>query len=205
MVHVIMNEYWSKADAFLLPLTGLLKNERYELSSYLFWEKNSIEDYKLILSFSYDDYYDFTEYCKSRIFPILDKKGYMLENYDIGGRSIFVLDMAEWAMDIEMFLVGKYSQFTRGTKQIIEQFHTFNGDKIPIHIYATLHPNMKMSLLTDNNIVLTPVEYVSKMYGFSLEVLNKIGEIGSLYEPGYETLYVDVESICQGDMKIDEV
>lgn len=205
MVQVIKNEYWSKADAFLLPLTGLQKNERYELNSYLFWERHSIEDYKLTLSFSYDDEYEFNEHCKTRIFPILDKKGYMLESYDVPGRSIFILDMSEWAMDIEMFLAGKYSQLTRQTKHIIEQFHTFNKDKIPIHIYAALHPLMKMSLLTDGNTVLTPIEYVAKHYGFNLEVLQGIGEIGSLYDKGYETLYADVDSLCQNDMQIDEV
>jgi hypothetical protein len=57
------------------------------------------------------------------VFPILDKKGYVIENYDSIGRSIFVLDMSEWALDIEQFLQSRYSQLSREGKECIEDFH----------------------------------------------------------------------------------
>lgn len=205
MVQVIWKEYWSKADAFLLPLTGLQKHEQYELSSYLFWEGHSIEEYKLILTVAYDDKTTFQKWCEERLFKVLDKRGYLLETYDYPCRTVFVLDMSEWAMDIEMFLAGKYSQLTRKTKQIIENYHTYDGNNIPIHIYAALHPNMQMAKLTDGKVVLTPIEYVAKFYEFNLEEMKRIGEIAGVVEPGYETLYVDVDSICQSDMKTGEV
>jgi hypothetical protein len=69
MIEVLKSEYWSKADAFLLPLTGLKKEQPYELNSYLFWKDYSVKDYKLILSFSYEDYETFVTWCRDRCVP----------------------------------------------------------------------------------------------------------------------------------------
>ena len=94
MINVLKKENWS--DAFLLPLTGLKKDNDFEMRSHLFWNQYNIHDYKLILTFSCDDYAGLMKYCNSHVFRTLDKKGYLLENYDIQGRCIFILDMSEW-------------------------------------------------------------------------------------------------------------
>jgi hypothetical protein len=190
---LLKDGYWSKADAFLLPLTGLRKNRKYELSSHLFWHEHTIDDYKLILSFTFDNYEDFLHYCQHEVFPILDKKGYLIENYDIHDRSIFVLDISEYALDIEMFLLGKYSKLSNETKVIIEDFHSWDGDKIPAHIYAALYPNRKMKQL-DNK---TPIEIVARDYNFDLDLLKEVGEIGGVYDETEETLLTEIDDICQ--------
>lgn len=197
MIQVLKAEYFSKADAFLLPLTGLAKDEKYPVKSYLFWNEYTIEDYNLILEFEYNNYADFIEYCRTRLFPLLDKRGYLVESYDLGNRSIFVLDIGEWAMDIEMFLAGHYSKMSKTMKDTIEKYHTFNGYQIPIYIYAVLYPNIKMALLREDGKDKTPIEYVAKNYGFDIEDMKEIGEIGSVYEPILETLLTDIENICQ--------
>lgn len=193
MVNVLKTEYWSRADSFLLPLTGLKKDGPFEMESYLFWNDYSIQDYRLIVSFSYEDYDKFMTYCRDAVFPSLDKKGYLVETHDIRDRSIFILDISEWALDIEMFLEGKYSKLSREAKEKIEEHHTFNKNKIPIHIYSVLYPNMKMKLL-DNK---SPIEYVAENYGISLVELEKIGEIGSLYDEMTETLLTDLDAFSQ--------
>lgn len=199
MIQVLKTEYFSKADAFILPLTGLSKDESFECRSYLFWREYSIENYQLILSFTYTDQLGFMEYCRTRMFPILDRKGYLMENYDIGDRSVFILDMSEWALDIEQFLSGKYSKFSKEAKYSIEKFHTFNKNQIPISIYAVLYPNTRMTLLREEGIDHTPIEYASKHYGLDLDDMRKIGEIGSKYNPLDETLLTDVDDLCQYD------
>ncbi len=191
------HEYWSKAYAFLLPLTGLSKNEEFELSAYLFWRDYSIDNYNLIISFSYEDEEKFKEYCTNRLFPILDKKGYLVENYDIQGRSIFILDISEWALDIEMFKLGKYSKFSKEMKSKIETFHLITKGSIPWYIWAALNPNMKKDKLGGK----TPIEYVAHHYGLDLDEMLKVGEIGSAYDVMSETLITDVEEFCQTDSK----
>lgn len=193
MMNVLKTQYWSRSDAFLLPLTGLSKSEDCKIDSHLFWGDYSIHNYNLILTISGEDYDKMTYCCKRMIFPTLDKKGYLLENYDVGDKSVFILDMSEWAHDIEFFLQGKYSRLSDAAKREIERYHTFNFNKIPLHIYYVLHPNTPMSGLEG----MTPIEYICRpdTYGLNLEDVKKIGEIGTLYEQMNETLITDVESL----------
>ncbi len=207
MIELLKDKYWSKADAFLLPLTGLKKNKTFNMSSFLFWDEYNIEDYNLILMFKYKDYAAFLEYCKTEIFPILDKKGYLVENFDCEDVSIFVLDMSEWSMDIEMFMKGKYSKFSNEARVLIESFHTYylkGGDaRIYMHIYIGLYPyGVRPPELTDKDSKpfliegLNPIEYVAKNYGLPLDELKKTGELAGIYEIEKETLALN----CHVDM-----
>lgn len=193
MVNVLKKENWS--DAFLLPLTGLRKNDKFDMHSHLFWNQYNIHDYKLILTFSSRNYQDLMEHCSRYVFPVLDKKGYLLENYDIQDKCIFILDMSEWAKDIEMFIMGKYSKFSKEAKGLIEKYHTYGkGDgQIQVHIMAALYPNLAMDILDKK----TPIEYVSEEYGLNYEDMKRIGEIGSIYDAMSETLLTGIEGICQ--------
>lgn len=194
MIEVLKREYWSRADAFLLPLVGLEKTEEFEMKSYLFWNEYSINDYNLILTYSSENYDELVQYCQKHVFPILDRGGYLMENYDVAGRSIFILDISEWAMDIQMFLTGKYSKFSKEAKAAVQKFHTFNKNKIPIHVYAVMYPHESMILL-DN---MTPIEYICQesTYGLNLDDVKKLGEIGTLYGRMEETLLTEIDEIC---------
>jgi hypothetical protein len=188
MIELIKKDYSSKADSFLLPLTGLKKESRYEIRSYLFWNDVSIEDFKLTVVYKWKDYDDFLEYCRKEIFPILDKKGYLVESHDTDNSTIFVLDISEWAIDINMFLSGKYSKFSKEAKSCIQKYHLFNKNQISINIYSTLYPDTKVDLLDK----LTPIEYVSKYYGIDINDLLDIGEIGGIYIKENEILTCEV-------------
>ena len=191
MIELLKKENWS--DAFLLPLTGLKKDKRFEMRSHLFWNEYNIHDYKLILTFSCDDYDDMLDYCRKEVFPILDKKGYLMENYDIQGRSIFILDVAEWSKDIEMFILGKYSLFSERAKHAILRYHIIPGTKedVPIHIYACLYPTTAMSVLGNKSAI----EYACSEYGFDYDEMKRIGEIGSIYDKMRETLITEIDQL----------
>jgi len=188
MVEILKKEYWSKSAAFLLPLTGLSKTHKYKLDTYLFWNKYSIEDFNLILKFTWDDYDEFLSYCKRAVFPVLDRNGYLVESYDFDHETVLVLNISEWALDIEMFLKGKYSKMSRDAKDTIIEFHTFY-DKVPkimIEISATLEPNSKYNILGN----VTAIEYVAENYEFDLADLKKLGELGTIYDKQKETLII---------------
>lgn len=186
MVEVLKKEYWSKSQAFLLPLSGLKKSQKYDVQTYLFWNDYSIENYHLILRFKYTSYTEFIKYCKRAIFPDLDKNGYLSEIFDYEGETIMILDLSEWARDIEMFLLGKYSRMSGDAKDIITEYHTFfeKGYKILIEISAALNPNDKFPVLGD----MTAIEYIAENYAFDLSELRKIGEVCGIYDTEKETL-----------------
>lgn len=221
MINILKYPYWSKADAFLLPLTGLKRDElgkdrteKFPMRSYLFWDDYTAEDFNLVLTIKYDNYDEFVDYCNKSMFPILDKKGYLVESHDFrdgcvyheekdkegkkvkvtdftyDNLSIFVLDLSEWALDIEMFLKGKYSKLSKEARELVENFHQYfvkGIPKIPPHIHSALNPTQKRSELGG----LTYIEYVAKNYEFDLEELNRIGELAGIYEIEYETLTQD--------------
>lgn len=197
MIELLKEQYESKADNFILPLTGLEKSDMYDMRSHLFWNEYSIEDYKFMISFCSDKYDFLVAYLKAKVFPVLDRKGYLIESHEIGDRTVLVLDLSEWAMDIQQFLTGKYSKMSKEAKTLIEKYHTYNINQISIYIYATLYPGLQMAKLEN----MTPIEYVSHYYDLELEELKKTGEIGSMYDKMSETLITDISMFCQSDSK----
>lgn len=197
MIEVLKDGYWSKSEAFLLPLTGLPKSHKYHLRTYLFWDKYSIEDYYLILKFSWDNYEEFLHYCRRVIFPVLDKSGYLIETHDLDKETVLILNLDEWAMDIEQFLKGKYSKMSLQAKETITEFHTFynNGPKIMIEISASLRPNDKFPVLGNQ----TAIEYVADNYGLDLAELKKVGELGGIYDKNKETLITNDQKVMEDE------
>jgi hypothetical protein len=186
-IDILKTEYWSKSQAFLLPLTGISRTQKYPVETFLFWDDYSIENYNLMVKFTYDDYDKFVDYCRKVIFPTWDKNGYTVESYDFGKETVFVLDISEWALDVQMFLAGKYSKLGKDAKEIIQEYHVFfskGKPQIEIEIAATLDPYRKHEILDGMN----SIEYVSDYYGLPLPELQKLGEIGSIYNKEKETL-----------------
>ena len=186
-------EYRSVSDTFLLPLTGLSKNETFPHQTYMFWNEYNIENYQLILVYDYTDEQKIKEYLLNVVFPVLDSKGYVLENYDTSSKCILILDISEWALDIELCLAGRYSKLSREAKTKIEAYHkaTRADKKTPAGIFAYLNPN-KSDKVFDGK---TALEFVSQEYGMDLESLQKVGELGIKYDKVAETLMTDFEGI----------
>ena len=100
-------------------------------------------------------------------------------------------------MDIQQFLTGKYSKMSKEAKSLIEKYHIFNINQIPIYIYGVLYPGLQIDKLEK----MTPIEYVSHYYELEIDELKKGGEIGSMYDKMAETLLTDIASFCQKDTK----
>lgn len=186
-IEILRSEYWSKSEAFLLPLTGISKGHKYPLETYLFWDDYSIENYNLVVKFTYDNYDEFLEYCRKVVFPVWDRKGYIVESHDFGKETVFILDISEWALDVQMFLAGRYSKMSKEAKEIIQDYHIYytkGKPQIEIEIAATLDPYRKHDILDG----MSSIEYVSEYYGLPLPELQKVGEIGGIYNKEKETL-----------------
>ena len=54
-IEIFRSQYWSKSEAFLLPLTGISRILKYPFETFLFWDDYSIENYNLMVTFTYDD------------------------------------------------------------------------------------------------------------------------------------------------------
>lgn len=186
-VEILRKDYWSKSQAFLLPLTGISRTQKYPLETFLFWDDYSIEDFQLVVKFTYDNYDNFLDYCKKVIFPVWDRNGYVIESHDFGKETVFVLDISVWALDIQMFLAGKYSKMSREAKDLIQDYHIFydkGKPQIEIEVAATLDPTRKHAILGNMN----SIEYASEHYGLPLDILQSLGEIGSIYDKEKESL-----------------
>lgn len=187
---VFKNEYWSVAETMILPLTGLASSTQYPVNAYMFWKEHRVDDFELTLVYDSDSE-GLDKYLREKVYPILDKKSYLIESHDILGRSIFVLNMAEWALDIQMCLEGKYSKLSKEAKSLIERYHRCDRDKIPRYIWVALYPD-KITTLFNNK---TAIEYCAEEYGLDFELLKSVGELGIKYDSFKETLLTDIEEL----------
>lgn len=185
IIEILKREYWSKSDAFIVPLTGLVKNLKYVSSSYMFWDEYSIENYQLTMKFFHKNSEIFNRYCKDYLFPVLTKENYLIETFDCIDGDIFILDMSEWGEDIDMLLAAKYSKMSNEAKLIIKRYHKLKNGDIPIQYYAVLHPFNEVDPLLGK---MSSIDYVAKNYEFDAGELRKIGELGTRYEKDKETL-----------------
>jgi hypothetical protein len=193
MIDIIKREYWSKADAFVLPLVGIDKNCEYNIKSFFFWQNYSIDNYHLIVMFEHDNIFKLNEYIRNNVFPVLDKKGYLIESHDINeSQTILILDLSEWALDIDLILNGKYSRLSEQARSCIEDYHMYDGNLVPIHIYSVLYPTDKLKILDYKN----SIDFISEFYGFQKDDMYKIGEIGSKYDKMSETLIISSDDLA---------
>lgn len=192
---IFEEKYKSVSDTFLVPLTGLSRPELFPHNTYMFWKDYSIENYQLILVYEDEDPKALKDHLTRIIFPILDTKGYVLESYDVGEKCILVLDLSEWALDIELCLEGKYSKLSKEAKGLIEKYHWRDPRKkdTAISILAALHPNKSYPFLNNK----TPFEAVAEQYGMEYEDLRKIGELGIKYDRMAETLVTDIQDLIK--------
>lgn len=185
---IFEDKYVSVADTYILPLTGLSKQLSIPVNSYLYWRDYRIEDYKLILCFRGED---LTEFLKTEVFSIIDKFGYLIEAYDIIEGVVLVLDMSEWAEDIELCIEGKYSKLSNKAKLLIEKYNSLSKSgaaTLKPFLYAALYPNKAVS--TWNNK--TAIEIVAEEYKFDMTELQKIGELGIKPDKFAETLITEL-------------
>ena len=92
-----------------------------------------------------------------------------------------------------MILSGKYSLLSKDAKLFIDKYHMTNVR--PIQIHGILYPNDKQDVLGKKS----PIEYASENYGLPIKTLEKLGEIGSVYDKMQETLLINIEDVCHFD------
>lgn len=194
-IELLKTTYFSKADTFLYPLCGHSKVENsddLEIESFLFWKNFSVYDYKLIVSISGENS---ENYINQIFLPKICKTTKVSMYFTSAQKNIFIIDMSEWMLDIEMFIEGKYSKLSREAKNRIVKYHTDEKGEIKLWISSILTPDKPRDLLNK----MTPLKYVSLYYEFDEEEMLKIGEIGPKFDTFQETLLTEFEDLCKRD------
>lgn len=202
--------YFSKSRAFLLPLTGITQIPDFEIRSYVKWDNYSIYNYELVVRVEYGYRFEtFQEYLKTNL--LSDGRSIAREVYDFEGFSIIVFDLSAWSKDVEEFLKGRYSKFSRDAKAAIISYHTVYKNKKPeigLITNSCIYPDVPQEAL-DN---MTPLEYaikhyVSTPYRARIDTQTErmwrdIGELCSICDEEKETLVLD-ESQCVISIDVD--
>ena len=166
--------YFQKSKIFLLPLTGMKKRGKYEVTNtYLYWDKcDGIDNYQLIVYYKNNDELEFKEFEKNTIL----QNPNVISCYKVEEGNVYIFDLGKWADDIYSFMNGKYSKLSNKAKDKIMLFENFNtiSDKpikdingnILFTVHIALYPEIyyeeakkellytKDNFLKDNNLEL---------------------------------------------------
>lgn len=191
--NVLKNEYISMSDNFLYPLLDIPKADDFDIKSYIFWNKFSVEDYYFIVTMSGDE--ESLKLFLPKLLQIVDKNTPVIEYYKMDERHILIIDMSYWASDIELFLLGKYSKFSKDAKNLIVKYHNIPGriNEIPYHIFAVLFPEKELAKLNNRS----SLEYVADIYNLDTDLLYKVGELGRKYDKLGETLLTNIDNLLE--------
>ena len=138
----IYREYFQKSKVFLYPLLGIKKGVRFvPTQTYLSWnDKYNIDYDKLLCLYVTDknnkDKFTLFSDEKLKILPVFEEK-HDIDEFNF--LYVFDLTLPLKKRDIKKFKEGKYSKFTKKTKETIIKFFGERG-KIAEYIESYLYP-----------------------------------------------------------------
>ena len=137
-MRIVYTEYFQKSKVFLYPLLGLKKGLEYVPADTYICCDNLYEsnDYKLICVYNTVKTVDFKNFELKYL-----KNNSLLEfYYNLGDRQVYIFDMRPYKYDYMMFVSGRYSKMSIGTKNRILQYFGNNG-KVSEYIESFLNPS----------------------------------------------------------------
>ncbi len=124
----LYTEYFQKSKVFLYPLLGIKKGVRFvPVQTYISWNGYYTEDMNKFLclyTVEKEDDKDFDNFAYLHIRTNPDFEEYHIINET---NHLFVFDLSRYKRDIKKFKNGKYSKFTKRTKEIISKFFGEKG------------------------------------------------------------------------------
>lgn len=173
--------YYSKSKAFLYPILGFARNEIFRpQGSYLLFQQHTIANNELIVYYKHHREALYENFERQRI----TDHPRLRACYMVPDGSVFVFDIVDYAGDVQHFLTGEYSKFSKSLKAIILKYF---GDTIePLSprpnrlTHATLYPELYQEL-------------VAKQLGVPKENLT---ELASKYDLDKETLNIEDYQPC---------
>lgn len=114
------SKYIQKSKLFLVPLLEIKRDNFIKpISTYIFDQSKPEERYKLIMPFKKEDSSEFDYYENNLLnCKYVDQLNY----YETESLRVYFFDLSNFEQDYELFLNGKYSQFSTKTKALINLY-----------------------------------------------------------------------------------
>lgn len=180
MIKSLTKEYIQKSRIFLYPLLGIKRGfGPTPTESYVSWDGNFlINECKLICIYPSTEDEEFKKFERTRLFA--NKNFHVYYELD-NGTSAYVFDLRDCEQDWSNFLMGKYSKFTRTTKdKVLDFFNSKPSGKEYVNSY--FFPEKYY----DNYADLLAVDP---------EVLKKVGELCSPPDLTKENLTASIKTV----------
>lgn len=172
--------YYSKSKCFLYPILKFRREETFKPDTFLFFHDHSIVNGDLTVYYRNNASILYQNFEAERIAP----HPLLVGCYKLPEGTAYIFNIAGHLDDIEHFLRGEYSLFSKSLKQTVLRYF---GDDI-----EPMQPRPDRF----THAVLFPEEYrkfVARNLGVSPKLLT---ELAPLYDQERETLYVENWNHC---------
>lgn len=181
----VYGKYFQKSFNYLYPLLGMSRDLLFRpAGSYLRWNGgDSIENYKLVVTYEEEDPLLFEPFEKKHIF----KNPYFESCYSVEGGKVYVFDLSSFKETVKKFRQGKYSDFSESVKKKILIYHEASTDKIPRPgrlVHMSLYPELYF-------------EEVGAELGTKAEYLQEVGELIDPPNDSRESLSIKIIGKCE--------
>ena len=181
MTNGVYTEYFQKSKVFLYPLLRIKKNVPFTpAETYICWDGvYGVEDIKFLCV------YNVEINDKFKTFEAGLKNNILFEEYHklSDDTHLYVFDFSPFKKDFEMFVKGKYSQFSAISKDAIEDFFGKNG-KIASFVTAFLFPDIYHA------------EYAKEL-NVPVSVIESVYELCNKPNMNKETLYEKLSEVVE--------
>tara|TARA_R100001015_G_C4631014_1_gene193175 strand:- start:2686 stop:3243 length:558 start_codon:yes stop_codon:yes gene_type:complete len=166
-VKKLYREYFQKSKVFLYPLLGIKKGVRFvPVQTYISWNDIYPKDKNKLLCF-YTVENNWTKEFEMFAELFLETNVLFEEKHKIDDLNfLYIFDLETFKRDINKFKKGKYSKFTKRTKEIIMNFFGETGT-ISEYVESYLYPDFYY-------------EDYSEILNVNIDDLQKVGELCSV-------------------------
>lgn len=163
----LYREYFQKSKVFLYPLLGIKKGVRFvPVQTYISWNDIYPKDKNKLLCF-YTVENNWTKEFEMFAELFLETNVLFEEKHKIDDLNfLYIFDLETFKRDISKFKKGKYSRFTKRTKEIIMNFFGETGT-ISEYVESYLYPEFYY-------------EDYSEILNVNIDDLQKVGELCSV-------------------------
>lgn len=173
--------YYSKSKNFLYPILGYRRNETYKCQSFLFFQHHSVLNGELITFYVNEGEELFRNYEVTRIAPHPLLRGC----YEVPRASVYVFDISGYSDDIQHFLCGEYSKFSKSLKKRILTYMDDDIEKTTPapgrFSHAVLFPELYRNLVAEQQLGVPA---------------KNLTELASIYNADKETLDIEDYHVC---------
>jgi hypothetical protein len=187
MSNGVYTDYFQKSKVFLYPLLRIKKNVPFTpAETYICWDGvYDVNDFKFLCVYNTEMDEKFKSFESNLKGNVLFEEYHKLSD----DTHLYIFDFTPFKRDFDSFVKGKYSKFTKISKDTIEEFFGNNG-KIASFVTAFLFPDIyhaeyAKALNVPMNVIESVYELCNKpdldketLYEKLSEVVDLLNEVG---------------------------